>query len=90
MSTYSQLFPPNPTFTENHLLDLSSKVYLITGATSGIGLALAKTLYTLHATVYIGARTRPSYSAAAQTLTSSCRASKVPSIPSSPTSQTLK
>ncbi|KAF2680276.1 NAD(P)-binding protein [Lentithecium fluviatile CBS 122367] len=76
MSTYTQLFPPAPSFTEKNLLDLSSKVYLITGATSGIGLALAKTLYTLHATVYIGSRSLSSYTTAAKTLTSSCPDSK--------------
>ncbi|KAF2114436.1 short-chain dehydrogenase [Lophiotrema nucula] len=56
MSTLSQMFPPSPTFTEKNLVDLSSKVYIVTGATAGVGLELAKILYSLHATVYIGGR----------------------------------
>ena len=32
------------------------KIYIITGAAAGVGLELAKKLYRLHATVYIGAR----------------------------------
>src|SRR4051812_14853069 len=56
MSTFSQVFPPAPTFTEKNLVDLSTKVYIITGAAAGIGLSLAKVLYRLNATIYIGAR----------------------------------
>ncbi|KAF2205450.1 NAD(P)-binding protein [Delitschia confertaspora ATCC 74209] len=56
MSTFNQLFPPAPTFTERNIADLSGKVYIITGAASGIGLELAKILYSKNATVYIAAR----------------------------------
>ncbi|KAF2180158.1 NAD(P)-binding protein [Zopfia rhizophila CBS 207.26] len=56
MSTLAQMFPPAPTFTEKSLTDLFSKVYIITGATAGVGLELAKILYSLNATVYIGGR----------------------------------
>jgi retinol dehydrogenase-12 len=76
MSTYTQLFPSPPTFTEHSLIDLSHKVYLITGATSGTGLALAKILYNLHATVYIGARSLSKYNTAAETLRTACPNSK--------------
>jgi retinol dehydrogenase-12 len=76
MSTPSQLFPPCPTFTENSLIDLSNKVYLITGSTSGVGLALSKILYTLHATVYIGARSAQKYHDTAAALKKACPASK--------------
>ncbi|KAF1945743.1 hypothetical protein EJ02DRAFT_330035, partial [Clathrospora elynae] len=58
ISTASQLFPPAPTFSEASLLSLYQKVYINTGATSGVagvGCALANILYNLHATVYIGA-----------------------------------
>ncbi|GME49498.1 short-chain dehydrogenase [Neofusicoccum parvum] len=55
-STISQLFPPTPTFTEETLQDLAGKVVLITGAASGIGLELAKIVYSKNATVYIAAR----------------------------------
>jgi NAD(P)-dependent dehydrogenase (short-subunit alcohol dehydrogenase family) len=55
--TLSEFYPTKPTFTENNLSDLSGKVYLITGGTSGIGLALAKILYSKNAKVYITSRT---------------------------------
>lgn len=54
--TLSEFYPPKPRFTEDDLPDLSGKVYLITGGTSGIGLALAKILYSKNAKVYITSR----------------------------------
>ncbi|KPM37463.1 hypothetical protein AK830_g9113 [Neonectria ditissima] len=56
MSVRSQMFPPSPTFTETSLPSLSSRIYVITGATSGVGLELAKILYSKSAVVYIAAR----------------------------------
>jgi len=56
MSTFSQLFPPAPEFTGSSIGDLSGKVYIITGAASGVGLELAKILYSKNATVYVAAR----------------------------------
>jgi retinol dehydrogenase-12 len=56
--TFTQLFPPTPTFTEKNLDDLTGKVYLITGAASGVGYELCKILYSKNATVYIGARSQ--------------------------------
>ncbi len=75
-TTTTQLHPPAPAFTESSLLDLSQKVYLLTGATSGTGLALAQILYNLHATIYIGARSASSYSSTVNTLKAQCPASK--------------
>lgn len=56
MSVLSQAFPPNPKFTTSSLSSLSSKTYIITGATAGVGFELAKILYSRSATVYIAAR----------------------------------
>ncbi|KAF2488864.1 short-chain dehydrogenase [Lophium mytilinum] len=56
MSILSQCFPPAPSFTEKELPDQTGKVVLVTGAASGVGLELAKILYSRNATVYIGAR----------------------------------
>ncbi|KAF7518173.1 hypothetical protein G7054_g13546 [Neopestalotiopsis clavispora] len=56
MSLPSQIVPPCPTFTEEHIPDLKGNVYLITGAATGIGLELAKMLYGKNATVYIATR----------------------------------
>lgn len=64
MSTFSQLFPPAPAFTESALPDLSGRVYLITGSTSGVGLELAKMLFSRNATVYVAGRAEASTSKA--------------------------
>ena len=64
MSYLTQAFPPAPTFTEASLEDLSKKVYIITGATSGVGLELAKILYGANGTVYVCGRSKESTSAA--------------------------
>jgi retinol dehydrogenase-12 len=55
-STLSSLFPPSPPFTAKDLPSLTGKVYIITGAASGVGFELAKILYTAGGTVYIAAR----------------------------------
>lgn len=52
----SQLYPPKPTFTETDLQDLTNKVYVVTGANTGVGKELAQILYTKNARVYIAAR----------------------------------
>jgi retinol dehydrogenase 12 len=55
-SLFSALFPPAPTFTDKDLPSLGGKVYIITGAASGLGFELAKILYVAGGTVYIVAR----------------------------------
>jgi len=55
-SAISTIFPPSPTFTEANLPSLAGKVYIVTGAASGVGFELAKILYAAGGTVYIGAR----------------------------------
>ncbi|KAF4337631.1 light induced alcohol dehydrogenase Bli-4 [Fusarium beomiforme] len=56
MAVRTQLFPPSPPFTETSVPSLSSRVYIITGVTSGVGLELAKILYSRSAIVYIATR----------------------------------
>ncbi|KAH9203315.1 putative short-chain dehydrogenase [Leptodontidium sp. 2 PMI_412] len=56
VSRISTLFPPAPKFTETSLPSLVGKVYIVTGAASGVGYELAKFLYVAGGTVYIAAR----------------------------------
>ncbi|KAI1187097.1 short-chain dehydrogenase [Nemania serpens] len=51
-----QLFPGRPTYTEDEIPDLSGKVYLVTGANTGIGKEVARILYSKNAAVWIAAR----------------------------------
>ncbi|KAK6217792.1 hypothetical protein LQW54_003301 [Pestalotiopsis sp. IQ-011] len=55
-SGWTQCFPPAPGFTEKDIPNLSGKVYIVTGATSGVGKELAQMLYSKNAKVYIAAR----------------------------------
>ncbi|KAK6511773.1 hypothetical protein TWF481_000678 [Arthrobotrys musiformis] len=60
----SEGFPPKPGFEEKDVSDLSGKVYLVTGATGGIGFELAKILYSKNAKVYIAGRSEENGTAA--------------------------
>ncbi|KAJ5619790.1 hypothetical protein N7510_003774 [Penicillium lagena] len=55
-SVLRAMFPPAPTFTDKDLPSLAGKVFLVTGAASGVGFELAKILYAAGGTVYIAAR----------------------------------
>ncbi|KAI1111163.1 short-chain dehydrogenase [Nemania sp. NC0429] len=55
-SMWTQFFPPKPRFTEENLPNLADKVYLVTGANTGVGKQLARLLYSKNAKVYIAAR----------------------------------
>ncbi|KAL9031274.1 MAG: hypothetical protein Q9196_000681 [Gyalolechia fulgens] len=57
-SSFSQAFPPAPTFTEKDVGNLEGKVFLVTGAASGVGFELARLLFSRGATVYIAARSK--------------------------------
>ncbi|TGJ78657.1 hypothetical protein E0Z10_g10103 [Xylaria hypoxylon] len=56
ISAIYQLFPGNPSYTEDDIPDLSGKVYLVTGANTGIGKEVARILYSKNAVVWIAAR----------------------------------
>jgi len=59
ISRLSQLIPPwPPKFTDKNLPSLAGKVYIITGAASGVGYELVKILYLKGASVYIAARSQ--------------------------------
>ncbi|OAQ96967.1 hypothetical protein LLEC1_05704 [Akanthomyces lecanii] len=68
MSMLSQIFPPSPTFTEEHLPNLQGKVCIVTGAAVGVGYQLARMLYAQHATVYIATRSAAKIDAAISSL----------------------
>ena len=56
-SLYTQFFPPKPTLTGSNLPSQAGKVFIVTGASSGVGFELARILYTAGGTVYIMTRT---------------------------------
>ncbi|KAJ2987800.1 hypothetical protein NUW58_g4309 [Xylaria curta] len=56
ISAIYQLFPGKPTYTEEDIPDLSGKVYIVTGANTGIGKEVARILYSKNAVVWIAAR----------------------------------
>ncbi|KAG9199882.1 hypothetical protein G6514_007782 [Epicoccum nigrum] len=62
----SQHFPPAATFTPSSLppASLKGKVYIVTGASAGVGKELARLLYSLHGTVYLAGRSGSRTSAA--------------------------
>ncbi|KAH9896259.1 hypothetical protein F4778DRAFT_783540 [Xylariomycetidae sp. FL2044] len=55
-SSLTQVFPPKPQFTEENVPDLVGKVYIVTGANTGVGKDLARMLYSKNARVYLLAR----------------------------------
>ncbi|KAI2642712.1 short-chain dehydrogenase [Xylaria nigripes] len=51
-----QLVPGKPTYTEKDIPDLGGKVYIVTGANTGIGKEVARILYSKNAVVWVTAR----------------------------------
>lgn len=58
----------NPSFTEKELSDQCGKVFIVTGATSGIGELLVDILYSKNAKIYIAARSADKADKTIQTL----------------------
>ncbi|KAI8628713.1 short-chain dehydrogenase [Xylariaceae sp. FL1651] len=56
ISAIRQILPGKPTYTEEDIPDLSGKVYLVTGANTGIGKEVARILYSKNAVVWATAR----------------------------------
>jgi retinol dehydrogenase-12 len=75
-SAFSAIFPPAPTFTDRDLPSLAGKVYIVTGAASGLGFELAKILYVAGGTVYIAARSTSRCEGAIEKIKSQTRETK--------------
>jgi len=75
-SKLSQFFPPAPKFTDANLPSLQGKVFIVTGAASGVGFELAKILYLAGGTVYIAARSTARCEGAIEKIVSETGASK--------------
>ncbi|OAQ68030.1 short-chain dehydrogenase [Pochonia chlamydosporia 170] len=60
----SSIRPPKPRLTEENLPDQTGKVFLITGASGGVGKELASMVYKHNAKVYIAARSEDKSTAA--------------------------
>lgn len=60
----SLFFPPKLTLNDSSFPDLKDKVYIVTGASAGIGKELTRLLYSRNATVYLAARSAEKTNAA--------------------------
>ena len=59
-STWTQHFPPKPSFTEATVPSQKGRVFIVTGGNTGVGFELCKILYGKGGTVYMAARSRVS------------------------------
>jgi NAD(P)-dependent dehydrogenase (short-subunit alcohol dehydrogenase family) len=69
-ATWSQFYPPAPTLTEKTLPSQKGKVFMVTGASLGVGLELTKMLYEVGAKVYMATRSEGKTKAAMQSIQS--------------------
>jgi len=60
--------PPTPTFSTNHIPDLTGRVIIVTGGNTGVGKETIKALLEHNAKVYMAARSREKAEAAIQDL----------------------
>lgn len=58
MSTFTQMFPPTPSFTEANLPSQKGKVFIVTGGSSGVGYELSAILYKAGGKVFIAGRSK--------------------------------
>lgn len=63
-ATFSQFFPPRPALTEATLASQKDKVFIVTGATSGVGFELCTLLYNAGGKVYLAGRSETKIQAA--------------------------
>lgn len=58
-AVWTQFFPPKPHYTDDDIpKDLTGKVFLVTGASSGMGREVARVLYSRNARVYAACRNK--------------------------------
>ncbi|KAI1155571.1 putative estradiol 17 beta-dehydrogenase [Nemania diffusa] len=63
-SAWTQFFPPRPNFSIDDIPDLSDKIFIVTGANTGLGKELTRSLYSKNAKVYLTTRTQSKAQAA--------------------------
>ncbi|KDN60891.1 hypothetical protein CSUB01_04791 [Colletotrichum sublineola] len=56
----TQYYPPNPSFTEEHVGPQNGRVFMVTGGNTGVGFELVKLLYATGATIYMASRSKVS------------------------------
>ncbi|EXF82371.1 hypothetical protein CFIO01_01831 [Colletotrichum fioriniae PJ7] len=74
----SQWFPPQPTYTEQHVPSQKGKVFIVTGANHGIGFELVKILYATGAKIYMASRSKERAEKAIETITTAAPAPETP------------
>ncbi|KAJ8124850.1 hypothetical protein O1611_g8790 [Lasiodiplodia mahajangana] len=75
-STLKNLCPGEPLLTEDNLGTQAGKVFIVTGANTGLGKELTKILYSKHAKVYVAARSEAKAKAAIEDVRALYPASK--------------
>ncbi|KXH24972.1 hypothetical protein CSAL01_12386 [Colletotrichum salicis] len=74
----SQWFPPQPTYTEQHVPSQKGKVFIVTGGNHGIGFELVKILYATGAKIYMASRSKERAEKAIETITTATPAPSTP------------
>ncbi|KAI0097590.1 hypothetical protein GGR51DRAFT_463339 [Nemania sp. FL0031] len=72
----SQIWPPKPKFTEQDIPLLDGKVYVVTGANTGVGEEVARVLYSKNARVYVTSRSKEKGARAIEDIQSNTPSSK--------------
>ncbi|KAL4942948.1 hypothetical protein BDV06DRAFT_211445 [Aspergillus oleicola] len=79
-----QLWPSKPTLTAATLPSQTGRVIIVTGSTSGLGLALVQALYKAEATVFMAARRESKAKAAIETITTTTSTATPGKLPGDP------
>lgn len=68
-NVYTQMFPPSPTFTEEHIPSQTGKIFIVTGGSDGVGFELIRILYSKGAKIYVASRSESKAEAAIKSIT---------------------